>query len=63
MTGRQLLVLSIYGALLLLCVALFVIADLVGPAVREAMRPVAVEGFRTVLTALVGALSVLLATK
>jgi hypothetical protein len=60
MNKRQQIAVMVYVALTLLCVLLFVMAEFVGPSVRETIRPVAAEGFRTVLTAFVGALSVLM---
>jgi len=60
MNKRQQIAVTVYIALTLLCAAMFVMAEFVGPSVRESIRPVAAEGFRTVLTAFVGALSVLM---
>jgi hypothetical protein len=60
MNKRQRLAVMIYIALTLLCASMFVLAEFVGPSVRESLRPVAAEGFRTVLTAFIGALSVLM---
>lgn len=63
MSGLQKFALGVYLALLLLCVGLIVGAEFVGPTVRASLLPVAVEGFKLVLAALVGALSALLGVR
>jgi len=60
MSRQQKIALAIYINLLLLCVVLIVLAEFLGPAVRASLLPVAVEGFKIVLAALVGALSAML---
>lgn len=56
MVGQK-IVLAIFGALLILCAALIVAAEFLGPTVRSSLLPVASEGFKIVLGAMVGALS------
>jgi hypothetical protein len=63
MSRGQTLVLGAYGALLLVCVALLLGAEFVGPSMRQTISPLAVEGFKTVLGAIVGSLSMLMGLK
>ena len=60
MTGQQKVALSIFGGLLILCGALIISADFMGPIVRSSLLPVASEGFKIILGAMVGALSAIL---
>jgi hypothetical protein len=57
---QQRIALGVYVGLLLLCVVLIVGAEFLGPTVRASLLPIAVEGFKMVLAALVGAISALL---
>jgi hypothetical protein len=63
MSALQVTILVAYFLLLFLCGAMLVGAEFVGPTVRENMAPLASEGFKTVLGALVGSLSMLLGGK
>ena len=63
MSTRQLIAVSMFMSLVLLCTGLFIVADFVGPSVRETLKTVAADGFKTALGALVGALSVLVGEK
>ena len=63
MNTQQKVAIAIYGSLLGLCVALMIGAEFVGPSVRGSLLPAGVEGFKIVLSALVGALSVILGGK
>jgi hypothetical protein len=63
MSTTQIVILAAYFVLLVLCVGMLVGAEFVGPTVRETMGPLASEGFKTVLGALVGSLSILLGGK
>jgi hypothetical protein len=60
MTGIQKVALIIYASLLAVCVGLIVGAEFLGPTVRSSLLPVATEGFKLVLAALIGATSTLL---
>lgn len=60
MTQVQKFAIALYVFLLLLCVFMVFAADLTGPLIRESLRTVSTEGFKTVLAALIGALSILL---
>jgi hypothetical protein len=59
----QKIALAVYFMLLLSCVALMITTEFLGPTAREAILPVAVEGFKIVLAALAGAASALLGVK
>ena len=63
MSTRQLIAVSMFMSLVLLCTGLFIVADFVGPSVRETLKTVAADGFKTALGALVVALSVLVGEK
>jgi hypothetical protein len=60
MTSIQKAALAIYGALLATCIGLIILADFLGPTVRASLLPLATEGFKLVLAALIGAVSTLL---
>lgn len=60
MSTGQTYVVIIFGALLLGCAALLIASNFLGPTAQEAVSLVAKDGFKTVLGALVGALSVIL---
>jgi hypothetical protein len=49
--------------LLLLCVALIIIADFLSPTVRASLLPISSDAFKTVLGALLGAISVMFGSK
>jgi hypothetical protein len=59
MPPSQRSVIALYFALLLICVALMLGSNLLRPVVSETVLPLAGDGFKTVLGALVGALSVM----
>ena len=63
MSQQQRIALGIYVGLLVLCVGLMIGAEFLGPTVRASLLPVAVDGFKMVLAALVGAISALLGIK
>jgi threonine/homoserine/homoserine lactone efflux protein len=63
MSIRQWIAVSLFMFLVLLCAGLFIVADFVGPSVRETLKTVAADGFKTALAALIGALSVLVGEK
>jgi len=63
LTSSQKFLIGLYVFLLLLCVALIIVADFLSPTVREALLPISADGFKTVLGALLGAISVLLGVK
>lgn len=63
MGRRQRNVMIVFFLLLVMCVGLMVAADFLGPASRASIAPVASEGFKVVLAAMVGALSATLGSK
>jgi hypothetical protein len=63
MSTAQMVVLGAYFVLLILCIGMFVGAEFAGPTMRETIGPLASEGFKTVLGALIGSLSILLGGK
>ena len=63
LTSSQKFLLGLYLLLLLLCTALIIIADFLSPTVRASLLPISTDGFKTVLGAVLGALSVLLGVK
>ncbi len=60
MTSTQKLAVGIFLLLLFLCGGLLIAAEFLGPTVREALLPIAGDGFKVVIGALVGALSAIL---
>jgi threonine/homoserine efflux transporter RhtA len=60
MNSIQKSALIVYFSLLLICVSLMICAEFLGPTVRSSILSVATEGFKIVLAALVGAVSVVL---
>jgi hypothetical protein len=62
MTSVQKAALAIYGVLLAACICLIILADFLGPTVRTSLLPVATEGFKLVLAALIGAVSTVFGT-
>jgi hypothetical protein len=62
MSSVQKAALFVYFILLLICVALMIGAEFLGPTVRTSILPIATEGFKIVLAALVGAVSAILGT-
>jgi hypothetical protein len=63
MTPSQRFFVALYVVLLLMCSVLIVISDFLSPTVRASLLPIASDGFKTVLGALLGAISVMLGTK
>ena len=59
MPPSQRAVIALYFVLLLICVALMLGSDLLRPVVSTTVLPLAGDGFKTVLGALIGALSVM----
>jgi hypothetical protein len=59
----QATILGMYCALLLLCAALIFGADIAGPTVRLSVTPIAADGFKTILGALLGSMSMLMGAK
>ena len=57
MTKNQKLFLQAYGILLITCIILMLMANFLDPVTREVVLPVAADGFKIVLGALIGALS------
>jgi hypothetical protein len=57
---NQWVVVTLFGALLLGCGALLISVDFLGPTAQEAVGAVAKDGFKTVLGALIGALSAIM---
>ena len=60
MTAVQKSALIVYFVLLLLCVALIISAQFLDPVVRTSLLPIASDGFKIVLAALIGAVSAVL---
>ena len=63
MTKNQTRFLGAYGILLIICIVLMVSSEFLSPVIREAILPVASDGFKMVLGALIGAISSMLGTK
>lgn len=65
MSRTQFIVVSLYFGLLILLIGTAVFSGFanISPITRDALLPALVDGIKTVLAALVGALSVLLGTK
>jgi hypothetical protein len=62
-TPSQKFFIVVYIGLLIMCTALIVLSDFLSPTVRATLLPVSSDGFKTVLGALVGAISVMLGAK
>jgi hypothetical protein len=63
MSGVQKTALLVYFLLLAICIVMIVLSDMVfGPIARGSVLPVATEGFKLVLAALIGAVSAILGT-
>ena len=60
MNATQRFSLGVFIGLLLLCASLMVGANFLGAITRESVLPIATDGFKTVLGALVGVLSTFL---
>ncbi|MER8650947.1 hypothetical protein [Mesorhizobium sp. M0586] len=60
---RRSAVIALYFALLCLCAALIIGSEFLGATVRANLLPIASDGFKLVLGALVGALSALMGIK
>lgn len=63
MSRNQLIIISLYFVLLALCGGMLLLSDTLSFAVRDAIIPVASEGFKLVLGATVGAISAILGVK
>ena len=63
LTRFQKSILLIYFALLLTCIALLVGSEFLGPATRKEVLPIAADGFKLVLGALIGTLSTLVSSR
>jgi hypothetical protein len=63
MSPSQRFFLALYVGLLLLCAALLVISNFLDPTVRSTLLPISSDGFKTVLGALLGAISVMLGNR
>lgn len=63
MSRSQVVLLSLFFLLLAICVGLLLIGDSMSLATRDALLPIASDGFKLVLGALVGALSAIIGTK
>ncbi|MDX3965518.1 MAG: hypothetical protein QHD01_02825 [Bradyrhizobium sp.] len=57
MNRTQILAISIYILLLLMCGTLFFAADKLSLTTRDALLPIATESFKVILGALIGAIS------
>jgi hypothetical protein len=55
--------LAAYSMLLLLCTGLIIASEFLGPSVRDTILPTASDGFKTVLGALLGAMSAMLGAR
>lgn len=62
MIKSQVVLLSLFFLLLVVCVGLILIGDSMSLATRDAILPIASDGFKLVLGALVGALSAIIGT-
>jgi hypothetical protein len=60
MTKMQRTFLYAYGCLLVICIVLMLAAEAFGPITGQTVLPIAADGFKTVLGALLGALSAML---
>ena len=63
LTSAQKFFIGLYLFLLLFCAALLVLSDFLSPTVRGTLLPISSDGFKTVLGALLGAISVMLGLK
>lgn len=63
MTKTQTRFITAYAVLLFVCILLMLATEMLGPTGREQILPVATDGFKMVLGALIGALSSMLGTK
>jgi len=59
----QLFWISLYFALLLICGSMLILSDLLSLRARDAIIPIAADGFKLVLGATVGAISAVLGVK
>jgi hypothetical protein len=60
MTRTQILAISVYMILLLMCVTLLIVSNMLSITVRDTILPIASESFKLVLGALIGAISAVL---
>lgn len=59
MSTAQKAAVGLYGSLIVLCVGLLLISNSLSPTVRETILPVAGEGLKTLIAALIGFASAL----
>jgi ABC-type transport system involved in multi-copper enzyme maturation permease subunit len=59
-TNKQIAFVVVYFLLLLICAALLIISNLLDFESRDVLMPIAADGFKLVLGAMVGALSAML---
>jgi len=60
MNPAQRFFIGLYVALLLLSVAMLIVSEFLDPSVRSQLLPISADAFKTVLGALLGAISVML---
>ena len=63
MSSFQKSILMVYFVLFFTCIALLVGSEFLGPKARETVLPIASDGFKLVLGALIGTLSTLFSSK
>ena len=63
MSKTQRLVVVVFVGLLLLCTTIMIASNFLGPVAEDAILPIATDGFKTILGALVGSISTLLGQK
>lgn len=62
MSKQQIWFIAIYFLLLAICAALLIVSDFLSFEARDAVLPIATDGFKLVLGAIVGAVSAMLGT-
>jgi hypothetical protein len=62
-TPSQRFFIIVYIGLLIMCTALILLSNFLNPTVRAALLPLSSDGFKTVLGALLGAISVMLGAR
>jgi hypothetical protein len=60
MSTTQKWLLTLYGVLLFSCAGMIFASEFLNPVVRQIILPIAADGFKTVLGAFLGALSLLM---
>ena len=60
MTNQQKFCLVLYFALLIICVALFILSDMLSLEARTTVISIAADGFKLVIGAIVGTLSAII---